>query len=267
MEKISIFIVEDEAIVAMDLEIRLTRMGFRVVGKAASGKNALELFENQPIDLVLMDINLKGDLDGVQTAEKMAILNPTPIIYLTAQTDSLTFDRAKNTRPAAYLTKPFDEKNLQLAIELAIHNFAIQKVVDRPLLMRSPLDLAESTSNTKLKTQNLPNADNILKTDNAIFIKQNYRFVKFQPEDLLFVQADGMYSDLVTCDHKYTLRLTLTQVLERLHMPKLIRTHRSFAVNLKNINEFNDSEVTIGKHSIPIGASYKENFLSQFDFM
>lgn len=261
MEKVSVLIVEDEIIVAMELEARLMRMGFQVVGKAASGKLALELFQSQQIDLVLMDINIKGDSDGVQIAEKMAMLSPTPIIYLTAQTDMTTFRRAKQTRPAAYLTKPYDEKNLQLAIELAIHNFAMQKGSD------SPTTTNETQNETKSKFPNLPSADNILKTDNAIFIKQNYRFIKFQPEELLYVQADGMYSDLITGNHKYTLRLTLTQVLERLKMAKLIRTHRSYAVNLRNVTEFNDVEVMIGKHAIPIGASYKENFLSQFDFM
>ena len=131
----------------------------------------------------------------------------------------------------------------------------------------SPTTTNETQNETKSKFPNLPSADNILKTDNAIFIKQNYRFIKFQPEELLYVQADGMYSDLITGNHKYTLRLTLTQVLERLKMAKLIRTHRSYAVNLRNVTEFNDVEVMIGKHAIPIGASYKENFLSQFDFM
>lgn len=257
MEKVSVLIVEDEIIVAMELEARLMRMGFQVVGKAASGKMALELYQAQQIDLVLMDINIKGDSDGVQIAEKMTTLSPTPIIYLTAQTDMTTFHRAKQTRPAAYLTKPYDEKNLQLAIELAIHNFAMQKGSDSPT----------TTNDTKSKFPNLPSADNILKTDNSVFIKQNYRFIKFQPEELLYVQADGMYSDLITNNHKYTLRLTLTQVLERMKMAKLVRTHRSYAVNLRNVTEFNDAEVTIGKHTIPIGASYKESFLSQFDFM
>lgn len=273
MQKINILIVEDEAIVAMDLAVRLQRLNFNIVGKAATGKAAIEAFEREPADLILMDINLRGDIDGIETAQAIHLIKPTPIIYLTAQTDTSTIERVKQTLPAAYLTKPFDEKNLQIAIELAIHSFAFHKQANTsPPQLHLPSDrsaLVADKNPPKSDTEKLdkvPNADSILRADNAVFIKQNYKFVKLQLDDLLCLQADGIYTYLLTAKNKYALRLTLNQAIEKLNAPMIIRVHRSYAVNIRNVEEFNDSEITIGKVTIPIGASYKEEFLRYFDF-
>jgi DNA-binding LytR/AlgR family response regulator len=259
MEKINILLVEDEAIVAMDLAQRLQRLNFNIVGKAISGKQALDIFSHESVDLVLMDIHIKGDIDGIETAQQLAAIRPVPIIYLTAQTDVHTIDRAKHTLPAAYLTKPFDEKNLQIAIELAIHTFAFRKNTTE-----TPPQYVEQYSSEK--TDKKPSADSILKTENAIFIKQNYKFIKFKTADLLYLQADGSYTDLITTHHKYALRLTLNQALDKLDNPSIVRVHRSYAVNILNVEEFNDTEITVGKASVPLGTSFKEDFLKNFDF-
>jgi DNA-binding LytR/AlgR family response regulator len=248
--------VEDEAIVALDLADRLEGMGYSVVGTAASGAAALQLFEQRPVDIVLMDIHIQGAQDGIDTALKIRAVRPVPLIYLTAQTDALTVERAKATFPSAYLAKPFDEKNLQLAIEMALHNFAFQKTAT-PNPKPEPEVPAEKISLT---------ADNILRTEAAIFIKQNYKFVKFRPEDLLYCQADGVYTDLITKDKKYTLRLTLQQVVDKLHFPPLVRVHRSYAVNRLNIESFTDQDVTVGGLEIPVGASFRDEFLGGFMF-
>jgi DNA-binding LytR/AlgR family response regulator len=257
MEKIRILIVEDEAIVAMDLADRLEGMGYTVAGTVASGAEALRIFGSQPVDIVLMDIHIQGQQDGVDTALKIRELRPVPLIYLTAQTDAPTVERAKATFPSAYLAKPFDEKNLQLAIEMALHNFAFQTPA-------SPLAKPEQHAPTVEKIS--LNADNILRTEAAIFIKQNYKFVKFKPEDLLYCQADGVYTDLITKEKKYTLRLTLQQVVEKLQFPPLVRVHRSYAVNRSNIDSFTDQDVTVGSVEIPVGASFREEFLGGFQF-
>lgn len=257
MEKIRTLIVEDEAIVALDLADRLEGVGYAVAGIAASGTEALRIFEEEPVDIVLMDVHIQGSMDGIETALKIRELRPVPLIYLTAQTDSLTVERAKATYPSAYLAKPFDEKNLQLAIEMALHNFAFQKTAT-PFGSQEP----ESPQAEKISL----NADNILRTEVAIFVKQNYKFVKFRPEDLLYCQADGVYTDLVTKEKKYTMRLSLQQVVDKLHFQPLVRVHRSYAVNRLNIESFTDQEVTVGGVEIPVGASFREEFLGGFMF-
>lgn len=257
MEKIHILIVEDEAIVALDLADRLEMLGYTITGTAGTGAEAIRLFTTQPVDIVLMDIHIQGSLDGIETALKIRELRPSPLIYLTAQTDMPTVERAKATFPSAYLAKPFDEKNLQLAIEMALHNFAFQKSASPA----PPSGLAQQPTDKISLT-----ADNILRTEAAIFIKQNYKFVKFKPEDLLYCQADGVYTDLITREKKYTLRLTLQQVVEKLQFSALVRVHRSYAVNRLNIESFTDQDVTVGSMEIPVGASYREEFLGGFQF-
>jgi len=115
-----ILIVEDDAIVARDLRASLTKMGYFVTGVAAAGEEALEMAgENRP-DLVLMDIMFDGDIDGIETAQRMRDRYDVPVIYLTAFGDQATFARAKQTLPLAFVLKPFDPKELYLTIETSL---------------------------------------------------------------------------------------------------------------------------------------------------
>jgi CheY-like chemotaxis protein len=120
MKKSKVLIVEDEGIVALDLERRLRGMGYEVVGVADSGEEAFqETTETHP-DLVLMDIRLKGDVDGIEAAEVMRARFDVPVIYLTALVDEDTMKRAKVTHLYGFIAKPFEEDELRDAIEAAL---------------------------------------------------------------------------------------------------------------------------------------------------
>ena len=116
----AILIVEDERVVARDIEKRLKRLGYQVVGSVASGEEALRQVKQVLPDLVLMDIQLKGQLDGIQAAEQIHANLDIPVIYLTAYADDETLQRAKVTEPFGYIVKPFDERDLHAAIEIAL---------------------------------------------------------------------------------------------------------------------------------------------------
>ncbi len=116
----SIMVVEDEGIVARDLSQRLTHLGYRVPAISMTGEDALKQAEAIHPDLVLMDINLRGGIDGVETASRLRQKHNVPVIYLTAYSDSSTLDRAKQTEPYGYLLKPFVEPELHAAIEVAL---------------------------------------------------------------------------------------------------------------------------------------------------
>jgi DNA-binding LytR/AlgR family response regulator len=255
MQNVSILIVEDEIIVATDLSFRLTKMGFRVTAIAGTSEEAIASFKEEKPDLVLTDIHLHGQPDGIDTVLKLREISFVPIIYLTAQSDMSTVARAKATFPAAYLTKPFDDRQLQVSIELALHNFSVQKQVQ----------IQEKSTKPVEKTEHKATGDNILHAGDTIFIKQGYKFVKLLTGDLLFITADGIYTDIITRQHRYSLRLPMNQVMEKIAFPTLVRTHRSYAVNIINIDEFNDSEITISGSVIPIGGSFKESFLGNFE--
>jgi PAS domain S-box-containing protein len=129
MESSKIMVVEDESIVAMEIKSSLTDLGYTVTAIASSGEVALKkVAETQP-DLVLMDINLKGDMDGVQTAEKVREHFGIPVIYLTAYADKNTLQRAKLTEPFGYILKPFEEKELNISIEMALYKHQRERQV------------------------------------------------------------------------------------------------------------------------------------------
>jgi PAS domain S-box-containing protein len=119
MNQSRILVVEDEAVVT--IEERLTAMGYQVVGVVSSGEQALNMAGEQCPDLVLMDIRLDGDMDGITTAEEVLKRFQTPVIFLTAYSEDETLERAKRAEPYGYLLKPFDDRELKSAIEIALY--------------------------------------------------------------------------------------------------------------------------------------------------
>ena len=120
MSTAAILIVEDEAIVALDMSVQLEELGYEVIGVADHGEQALQLAAQRTPDLVLMDVHLKGGVDGIQTAGALARQCQAPVVYLTAHSDDDTVQRAASTAPYGYLTKPFQIRELRAAIEVAL---------------------------------------------------------------------------------------------------------------------------------------------------
>jgi CheY-like chemotaxis protein len=120
MDETKILIVEDQTIVALNIKSQLKNMGYAVPGTAVSGEEAIKEAELTNADLVLMDIMLKGDMDGIEAARIIKSRFGTPVIYLTACTDFETLERAKQTDPEGYISKPFKEEDLCKNIEDAL---------------------------------------------------------------------------------------------------------------------------------------------------
>jgi CheY-like chemotaxis protein len=120
LERYKVLVVEDERVVAKDLALTLEGMGYEVVGSAASRDEALAICAKTLPDIVLMDIRIKGPIDGIDTANELLELYGLHVIYLTAHADVASIDRAKRTRPHAYLLKPVKAGELQGAIEIAM---------------------------------------------------------------------------------------------------------------------------------------------------
>ena len=127
MKSTRILVVEDEAIVAMVIKKRLMNLGYSVSGVAATGKDAITKVEGTFPDLVLMDIMLKGDMDGIEAADEIRKRFSIPVVYLTAHSDENTLERAKQTEPYGYILKPFTERDLSSNIEIAIHKHLKEK--------------------------------------------------------------------------------------------------------------------------------------------
>lgn len=124
-----VLVVEDERIVARDIEKRLKKLGYVVPFTVASGEEALKITAEEPLDLILMDIELQGMIDGIEAAEQIRTNFDVPIIYLTAYADAATLERAKATEPFGYIVKPFDEKDLHVAIEVALRRRLAERAI------------------------------------------------------------------------------------------------------------------------------------------
>ena len=126
MDKARILVVEDESIVAMDIADTLQKLGHAVTDTVPSGERAIaSIQENRP-DLILMDIGLEGTMDGIQTAEQIRAQFSIPVIFLTAFVDQKTLERAKVIAPCGYLTKPFEENDLRIAIEVGLYRVKLE---------------------------------------------------------------------------------------------------------------------------------------------
>jgi DNA-binding LytR/AlgR family response regulator len=237
MKRIRVLIVEDEPIIAADLEDRLDEMGYEVANLCDSGEAALSVLKETAVDLILMDVQLAGALDGIETAQKISEKQTIPIIFLTSNADDETFSRAKTTNPAAFLSKPFRGKDLKHAIELAITRAA------RPL--------QEETAASKEN-------DAFLFTD-RIFVKSKDRMIRIFFSDILWFEADDYYCKLITRDKEHLIGQTLKQMEVALAgSPVFMRVHRSFMINLAHVEEIGDLYVTIHKKQIPLNKTSRE---------
>ena len=130
-----ILVVEDDADVIGSIKEGLEFHGYEMIGSAVSGEQALSMLEKKNPDLVLMDIQLMGDMDGVETAEQVRLKFKIPVVYLTGLTDNKIIDKVKLTDPYGYIVKPFELSELKAAIEIALHKHANEMKKEKTISM------------------------------------------------------------------------------------------------------------------------------------
>ena len=242
LEKTKILIVEDEMIIAANISLQLTTLGYEVTGIIPRGEDALLHIEDNKPDILLLDINLKGKLDGIETAEAMRKTHNIPVIYLTANIDDAHFNRAKKTNPHGFISKPFKKLDLQRAIELTINQLQSQALeIDPPKNNGSqPFILSDS-----------------------IFVRHNNTMVKVEIKDILYIEAERNYCRIYSKHKEYLLVMTLKDMAEKLPRKHFLRVHRSFIVNLSQIDEIATSHIVIHKKAIPMSKSLKDELLNR----
>lgn len=247
----NILVVEDENIVSKDIQQNLKKLGYTVVGAAATGEKAYELALEKKPDLVLMDIMLKGDLSGIETAEKIKSEINVPVIYLTAYADENTLSKAKVTEPYGYIIKPFKEIDLHTSIEMALYKHAKEKEVikERDFLF----SLVENKD----------------EGEGVIFVKSNSRLVKVNTKNIMFVEALKDYVVINTNEAKYTIHSTMKDIEKKLPSSDFQRVHRSYIVRLDKIAAIEQPNIIIegGKKIIPIGGSYKDDLFKRINLI
>ena len=237
MNKIKVLVVEDSALIAEDIAYKLGKHHFEVVEIFDKGESALDyLKKNQP-DLVLLDIKLAGALDGISTGYIIQSTYSIPIIYLSDLADAETLNRAKQTRPSNYLTKPFNEADLVRAIDLAFSNFSFQRAAS-------------------------PGAS----TDH-LFVKNENSFVRLSVNQILFLHADRSYCNIVTAEKTYVQAVSMNHVFDQLNHPDFVRIHRSHVVNIQKITAIEGNMVRVGKHSLEMSKGMREELMGRLTFL
>ena len=256
MEAVKILVVEDEMIVAADIADTLEKCGYEVTGIFPKGERAFQSIEAELPDLVLLDINLRGNWDGITTAQHIQEQYGIPIIYLTANSDKSTFDRAKETQPKAFLTKPFDPGDLERAIELAMSN--LEREVQNGI---SPVpETVERTSS--------PATPHSYFLQDRIFVRNKDVMKKVALTEILYAEAESNYTRLHTTDKSFLLSLTLKTLAGRLqHAPQFIRVHRSFLINLQRLEEVGTVYLRVGQQQIPISKAYRPDLMERIRLM
>lgn len=236
MESINVLIVEDKAIIAESISAMLKKHSFHVAGIFDTGEEALDYVKSHVPDLIIMDIQLAGALDGVSTAKMIRDIHDIPVIYLTDFADQATVDRAKLTRPATYLTKPFQEAELIRALDIAFYN------ANHP---------------EKQIQKKAPSRFILLATENQSYIK-------LSTDSILFLKADRAYCSMVTENGTYTMTKSMNHIHEQLPGDNFIKVHRSYVVNVDKVTRLEGNVVHIGKHQVQMSQEYKELVKGRF---
>ncbi len=238
---VKILIVEDEMVIGANISLQLSSLGYEVTGILPRGEEALlHTKENKP-DLVLLDINLKGELDGIETGSLIQKEYKTPIIYLTANTDEDHFNRAKQTNPYAFISKPFKKLDLQRAIELTINQVQNEQ---------------------GSKQEEIAASSHFILSD-SIFVRHHEKMVKVIIQDILYIEAERNYCRIYSKDKEYLLVITLKDMDHRLPSKHFLRIHRSYIINIAQVKEVANSHVVIEKKAIPVSKGLRQELLKR----
>lgn len=239
MDQINVLVIEDNANEKETLLKVLHDNNYNVVGVATSHKEALELFCSTKIDIVIVDIFLNGAPEGITFAETLSILpnQSKPFVFLTSTTDRSIFERAKLTNPFSYLLKPFNELELLYALELAIEKFYAQNDVF------------------------LGDEEDTIISNEFLFIKKGKSLKKVAISNILYIEVEEKYCNIITEKEKFVILISLTKILELLNPNLFYRTHRNYIVNSDKIIEIvpvDNLIILTGNHKITLSDKYKD---------
>ena len=245
MSKVRIFILEDDVLQSSKLEMLLEQMNYVVAGVCDNGDEAVNQIIATKPDLLLADIDIFGNRNGIEVVSELNSKNPIPVIFTTSFKDKETIDRAKQTEPFAYLIKPFEKESLQAAIEIAMIRFQKPK----------PNSVNEDFSQ----------ADQLI--NDAIYLKSEGMLTKVDVNDISYVEVQDKHCLIGLPEKIISVRMTMGNIEEKLKNWSFMRVHRSFLVNIKKVANIalSESIIYLGQYKVPLSRSYKEHFLEAIE--
>ncbi|EAY24880.1 LytR/AlgR family response regulator transcription factor [Microscilla marina] len=233
-----ILITEDDPIYADALEILLESIGHQVVGIANNAPQALRLIKATQPDLLLLNIEVNGKVDGIYIAQELReYASPIPFIFITSLQDPDIFEKAKRTNPFAYITKPVDKCTLLRTVELALYKYTQQN------------DFEE--------------IENRVQDEESFFVKVGRQLRRIHVSDICYLKVDRKYSTIALEDEKFKTRMSLQDLARKLPADAFIKVHKSYMVNLQKIDEVDlDKEsIKMGPHVIPLSRRHKKELV------
>jgi len=238
MDNINVLIIEDTKAQSDALAKVLNSNNYNIVGIATSYKDALDLFYNNKVDIVVIDIFLNGNPDGITFAETINVVPDAsrPFVFLTSSTDRKIFERAKLTQPFSFLMKPFNELEILYAIEMAVEKFYAQNDVF------------------------LSDEEDTVISKDYLFIKKGKSLKKVLLNEIIYIEVEEKYCNIITEKEKFVILISLTKILNLLDSAIFCRTHRNFIVNTEKIVEIIPADNLIllsGDHKATLSDTYK----------
>jgi two-component system LytT family response regulator len=239
MDNINVLIIEDTPAESDALVKVLTANNYNIVGIATNYNEALTLFYNNVVDIAVVDVFLDGRPDGITFAETINIVpnGLKPFVFLTSSKDRQIFERAKLTKPFSFLLKPFNELEILYALEMAVEKFYGQTNV-----------FVSEEQDTVI-------------SDDYLFIKKNKALKKVRIEDIVYIEVEDRYCNIITEAEKFVILISLTKIIQFLDPDKFSQTHRNYIVNSSKIEEIivNDNLVILkGNHKVTLSDKYKD---------
>jgi len=247
-KEVRILIVEDEFMISEDISFRLTDFGYIVEGVAASADKALEILKNGQVDLALLDVNIDGEMDGIELSRIISKEYNIPFIFLTSLASSSVVERAKESNPSAYLLKPFNDRQVQIAIEMALTNFS----------ENTNADLHQNE--VEEKTIVAP----VIQMKDSLFLKKDTHFERVKFDDINYLEADSSYTLIYTNSGKFVYSSVLKKFEEKLPPEIFVRVHRSYIVNINCVTGFEGNCLHVGKDRVPVSKSNKDELFNSF---
>ncbi len=239
MKALNILIVEDDFSFSLELEMLVKKIGYQVAGVVDNSDDAFAIINTKRVDLILMDIDIKGNLSGLDIGKKIQHLD-IPILYITSYEDNEHYDKACQSKMIGYLVKPVSMISLTSTINLAV----------------SSLTSIKNKSNGSTSDEE---TDFIL--NDFLFFKRQKVYHKIDKMDIVAIEADRDYISVYTNkDEKFFARLTLSKIESLLPPNFFLRTHRSYIVQIKAIEriDFSNSTIFIQNLSIPVSRSKRK---------
>jgi DNA-binding LytR/AlgR family response regulator len=230
-----IIIVEDEALIADHLAAQLESIGYEVVAIVDRSEDLFLELDKQRVDLILLDIQIEGDLDGVDVAQVLNQNYKIPFVFISSNTDDRTLSRVRHTQPSGFISKPFNLEQLR----------SVLKLIPEPVAKNSVADQGEP----------------------SFFIKDTLGHIRVNYRDILYAKADDNYTQLITTSKRHVLSSTLKEVESKLLPFGFIRCHRSYIVNLSKVDRIGANFVTINAQEIPVSESYRKQLTDSIDLL